>query len=128
MRYWILALSVFAMALSGCPATCYYQGQLLIVNETGEDMESLILIVDGVHETPLAATAHGQAWIKHAGANDSIGFRWRTRDGEELGVTEPLADHFPRYRGELMVKILAAGSMKMVRCDVPDLTVRQVPP
>jgi hypothetical protein len=118
-----LLLSPLLLVLTGCPPTFYFEGRLLIMNATGEDMDELTLTYGGFDPSfgePLGPTADGQAWIRLVAVN-SIGFRWRTQDGVEMGASEPLEDHIPlNTRGDLMVTILGPGSLRIQRCDLAE--------
>ena len=90
-------------------------------NATGQDMKSLSLIQDEGPAAQFSPTADGQAWLKPFRANRSIGFRWITADGEEFGASEPLESHVSsRFHGDLLIRILGPGSMKISRVKLPD--------
>jgi hypothetical protein len=117
---WIIVGLLSLTFLTGCPANKRFSGRVLVLNDTGNEMESLTLIVDD-REFPLSKTAHGQAWLRGSIAvHRFLSFRWRTADGEEFGASEPLENYVPtNFHGDLMIKILGPGSLKITRIKLP---------
>src|SRR5262245_19136575 len=115
-----LRIVIAIATVCGCSSSFRFAGRLLILNATDEDLQYITLIIDG-QEIQLSETATEQAWLKRVKIYRSLAFRWRANSGDEVGASEPLEELLPENtRGDLLIKLVGPGSLKIVQCKLPD--------